>query len=78
MSLFWSLLNWSVPNRLTDEFEQYGMAVVNCPVKAEHDVKLEKLRDEKPAARTDITGTRKLQTSFYCSTNIVLHLLLLF
>ena len=54
------------------------MAVVNCPVKAEHDVKLEKLRDEKPAARTDITGTRKLQTSFYCSTNIVLHLLLLF
>ena len=68
------------------------MVVVNCPVKAEHDVKLEKLRDEKPAARTDITGTRKkflrskvqkflrseVQTSFYCSTNIVLHILLLF
>ena len=41
-----------MPNRLTDAFEEYGMAVVKNPVKAEQDVKLEKLRDERAATRT--------------------------
>ena len=49
-----------MPNRLTDAFEEYGMAVVKSPVKAEQDVKLEKLRDQRAATRTDMTRKCKL------------------
>ena len=49
-----------MPNRLTDPFEEYGMAVVKSPVKAEQDVKLEKLRDQRAATRTDMTRKCKL------------------
>ena len=41
-----------MPKRLTDAFEEYGMAVVKSPGKAEQDVKL--------AARTDVTRKCKL------------------
>ena len=44
------------------------------PVKAEHDVKLEKLRDERAAAENDVTRKCKLQTSFNCRTAMALHL----
>ena len=37
------------------------MAVVKSPVKAEHNVKLEKLRDKRAAAQTDVTGKCKFQ-----------------
>ena len=47
-------------NRLTDAFEEFGLAVVKSPVKAEQDVKLEKLRDERAATRTDVTKKCKL------------------
>ena len=49
-----------MPNRLTDAFEEYGLAAVKSPVKAEQDVKLEKLRNERAAARTDVTRKCKL------------------
>ena len=49
-----------MPNRPTDPFEEYGMAVAKSPVKAEQDVKLEKLRDERAATRTDVTRKCKL------------------
>ena len=49
-----------MPNRLTDAFVEYGMEVVKSPVKAEQDVKLEKLRDERAATRTDVTRKCKL------------------
>ena len=49
-----------MPNRLTDAFEEYGMVVVKNPVKAEQDVKLEKLRDERAATRTVVTKKCKL------------------
>ena len=41
---------------------------------AEHEVELKELRNETAAARTDVTGKCKLQASFYCSTNMVVHL----
>ena len=44
-----------MPNRLKDAFKEYGMAVLESPVKAEQDVKLEKLRDERAATGTDVT-----------------------
>ena len=44
-----------MPNRLTDAFDEYGMAVIKSPVKAKQDVKLEKLRDERASTRTDVT-----------------------
>ena len=49
-----------MPKRPTDAFEEYGMAVVKSPVKAEQDVKLEKLRDQRAATRTDMTRKCKL------------------
>ena len=49
-----------MPNRLTDAFEEYGMVVVKNPVKAEQDVKLEKLRDATAATRTDVKRKCKL------------------
>ena len=49
-----------MPNWLTDAFEEYGMAVVKSQVKAEQDVKLEKLRDERAATRTNVTKKCKL------------------
>ena len=49
-----------MPNWLTDAFEEYGMAVVKSQVKAEQDVKLEKLRDERAATRTIVTKKCKL------------------
>ena len=49
-----------MPNRLTDAFEEYGMAGVKSSVKAEQDVKLEKLRDERAVSRTDVTRKCKL------------------
>ena len=53
-----------MPNNLTDAFEEYRMAVVKSPVKAEQDVKLEKLRDERAATQTDVTKKCKLQNIF--------------
>ena len=47
------------PNRLTDAFEEYRMTVVKSPViqlaTAEHVVELKELRNERAAARTDVT-----------------------
>ena len=40
----------------------------------EHEVELKELRNERAAARTDVTKKIKLQTSFYYSTNMVVHL----
>ena len=51
---------WSMLNRLTNAFKEYGMAVVKSPLKTEQDVKLEKLRDERAAAQTDVTRKCKL------------------
>ena len=39
-----------------------------------HDVKLKELRNERAAAQTDVTRKCKLQASFYCSTNMIVHL----
>ena len=54
------------------------MTVVKSPViqlaTAEHEVELKELRNERAAARADVTRKCKLQASFYCSTNIVVHL----
>ena len=44
-----------MPNRLTDASKEHGIAVLESPVKAEQDVKLEKLRDERAATGTDVT-----------------------
>ena len=52
------------------------MTVIKSPVTAEHDVALKELRNERAAARTDVTRRYKLQGSFYCSTNMVLNLFL--
>ena len=50
------------------------MAVAKSPViqlaTAEHEVELKELRNE----RTEVTKKCKLQASFYCSTNMVVHL----
>ena len=54
------------------------MSVVKRPVKTEHDVKLEKLRDEWAPGWTDVTRKCKWETFFNCSTDKVLHLLLPF
>ena len=66
------------PKRLSDAFEEHGMAVVKSPgiqlASAEHEVELKKLRNKRAAARTDVTKKCKLQASFYCSTNMVVHL----
>ena len=56
-------------NRLTDAFEEHGMTVVKNPViklaTAEHVVELKKeLRNERAAARTDVTRKCKLQLLF--------------
>ena len=65
------------PNRLTDAFEEHGMTVVKSPViqlaTPKHDVKLKELRNERAAAQTDVTRKCKLQASFYCSTNMIVH-----
>ena len=45
-------------------------------VSAERDVELRKLSYEKATVRTEVTRKCKLQASFYCSTNMVLHLFL--
>ena len=54
------------------------MTVVISPViqlaTAEHEVELKELRNERAAARTDVTGKGKLQASFYCSTDMVVPL----
>ena len=54
------------------------MTVVKIPViqlaTAEHEVELKELRNERAAARTDVTRKCELQVSFYCSTNMVVHL----
>ena len=66
------------PNWLTDAFEEHGMTVVKSPViqlaTAEHEVELKELRNERAAAQTDVTRKCKLQASFYCSANMVVHL----
>ena len=41
---------------------------------AEHRVELKELKNERAAAQTDVTRKCKLQASFHCSTNIVVHL----
>ena len=40
----------------------------------EHEVELKELRNERAAARTDVTRKCKLKASFFCSTNMVVHL----
>ena len=54
------------------------MTVVKSPViqlaTAEHEVELKELRNERAAAQTDVTRKCKLQASFYCSTNMIVHL----
>ena len=54
------------------------MTVVKSPAiqlaTAEHEVELKELRNERAAARTDVTRKCELQVSFYCSTNMVVHL----
>ena len=58
------------------------MTVVKIPViqlaTAEHEVELKELRNERAAAQTDVTRKCKLQASFYCSANMVVHLYLPF
>ena len=54
------------------------MTVAKSPViqlaTSEHEIELKELRNERAAARTDVTGKCKLQASFHCSTNMVVHL----
>ena len=54
------------------------MRIVQSPAiqlaTAEHEVELKELRNERAAARTDVTRKCELQVSFYCSTNMVVHL----
>ena len=77
LSLFRALLNL-YPNRLTDAFEEHGMTVVKSTAiqlaTAEHEVELNELRNERATARTDATRKWKLQASFYCSTNMAVHI----
>ena len=40
----------------------------------EHEVELKELRNERAADRTDVTRKCKLKASFFCSTNMVVHL----
>ena len=58
------------------------MRIVQSPAiqfaTAEHEVELKELRYERAAAQTDITRKCKLQASFYCSANMVVHLYLPF
>ena len=53
------------------------MTVAKSPViqlaTAEHVVELKELRNERAAARTDVTRKCKLQAYFYCPTNMVVH-----
>ena len=67
------------PNRLTNVFEEHETTVVKSPViqlpTAEHEVELKELRNERAAAQTDVTRKCKLQTSCYCSINMVVHLI---
>ena len=55
-------------NRLTNAFEEHGMTIVRSPViqlaAAEHVAELKELRNERAAARTDVTRKCKLQASF--------------
>ena len=54
------------------------MTVVKRPViqlaTTEHEVELKELRNERAAVRADVTRKCKLQASFYCSTNMIVHL----
>ena len=54
------------------------MRIVQSPAiqlaTAEHEVELKELRNERAAARADVTRKCKLQASFYCSTNMIVHL----
>ena len=54
------------------------MGIVQSPAiqlaTAEHEVELKELRNERAAARADVTRKCKLQASFYCSTNMIVHL----
>ena len=54
------------------------MRIVQSPAiqlaTAEHEVELKELRNERAAARTDVTRKCKLKASFFCSTNMVVHL----
>ena len=47
------------PNRLTDAFEEHGITVVKSPVTqlaiAEHEFELKELRNERVAARNNVT-----------------------
>ena len=43
-------------------------------VSVERDVELRKRSYERATVRTDVTRKCKLQASFYCLTNMVLHL----
>ena len=54
------------------------MTVVKSLVKAEHDVKIENLSSGAAAAQTDVTRRCKLKSSLNRSTDMVLHLSLLF
>lgn len=54
------------------------MTVVKSLVKAEHDVKIENLNSGAAAAQTDVTRRCKLKSSLNRSTDMVLHLSLLF
>ena len=67
------------PNRLTNVFEEHETTVVKSPViqlpTEEHEVELKELRNERAAAQTDVTRKCKLQTSCYCSINMVVHLI---
>ena len=58
------------------------MTVVKSPViqlaTAEHEVELKELRNERAATQSDVTRKCKLQASFYCSANMVVHLYLPF
>ena len=49
------------------------MRVVESPVTAEHEIELKEARNERAAARTDVTRKCELQASFYCSTNMVVY-----
>ena len=57
---FERVTTWSIPNRLSDAFEEHGMTVVKSPViqlaTAEHEVELKELRNERAAAQTDVAN----------------------
>ena len=58
------------------------MRIVQSPAiqlaTVEHEVELKELRNERAAAQTNVTRKCKLQASFYCSANMVVHLYLPF